>query len=242
MKKETVFYIGNENFYLIDQNLNAIYSIRNEGLFDSQNLKRPIPDENAFSFLLKQVREKYSFKTVILSDICFNAGILNVENFPLSRVKRNEVLAWKLKGVLPYSVDSYSLKYYLTGKESLLYYALPITIADSLNLSFEKIGFKCWDIIPESVFIGNFLPEKEEYVLLFIVRKQYFSGVLFHKRVPVYVKIRKRVKAIPLQEEIKLVENVIKENLKIEKFSRMICSKEDIEGFGKIFKGFDFEY
>ncbi len=240
-KNKHYLFVGLKNFYVFNQNHELVYHEENNGLFDLENFKLPAPNFKDLFEKFSEISNTYNIKTLVLSDICFHSQIIDIENFPLSHKKREEVLIWKLSNLLPYKVDSYKIKYQLVDKDRILYYALPITIYDISNKLFKQAGFKCWDIVPESFFIKGFIPEMTGNTLVLVNRKHYIIGMCFKNRILVYLKMRKKVEGISLEQEIELLKKIIFEKLSIDIDNYLICGKENLPGFKQIFKGFGFE-
>ncbi len=239
--KNNYFFIGTKNFFVLNENLEAVFIKENEGLIDLENIKNPVSSYEDLFNVVSDIYRKFNFKTMVLSDICFNCQVIDIENFPLSHAKREEVLTWKLGNLLPYKVDSYNVRYRLVDKDKVLFYALPVTIYGIVNKLMEELGLKCWDIMPESSFITGFLPDLSKNTLFLINRRDYYIGMFFQKGIVTYLKVRKKVAGISFEEEIELIKKVIYEKFSLDIEEYILCGKENMPGFKQIFKGFGFE-
>ncbi len=234
-------YIGKKSFIVFDTNMNILTKKNNEGIIDFENIQNPVESVNSLSSFLREIHKLHPFKEIVIFDIAFNSQVIDVPGLPISHSKRNEVLLWKLDNILPYKVDSYSLKYRIVERDRVLFYALPVTLYNTLNRALASINLKCWDILPESYFLfENFLKE-ENKTLFFLDRNYYFTAMFIKDKEIVYIKSRKKVKKIPVKQEVNIVESVILKKLKTDIGKKLYCSRQFIEGFEKKLKGFDFE-
>ncbi len=240
-KNNYYFYTGSQNFYIFNNRLEVVLKRENKGFFNPDNLKNPVVSHGNLLKIASSAYQKMPFNTVILPDICFSSQVIDIPNFPFSQVKREEVLNWKLKTLLPYKVNSYNIKYELVEKDTVLFYALPITLSDAINKLMKELGLKCWDIIPESIFLKQLLPQNAKQTLLLVNRADYFIGMLLKDGNIIYLKVRKKVADIPLDQEIDFIKKVIYDRFSLEIEEFLICGEEKLSGFKQIFKGFGFE-
>ncbi len=240
-KSEHYLYVGNKNFYVLNKDLQIVDKQENNGIFNLENFKTPVSSFETLSNVFYDLHAKHPFNTVLLSDICFNSQVIEIENFPFSYSKREEVLTWKLSTLLPYKIDSYKIRYQLIEKDTVLFYALPITLHHAVNKLSDNLKLKCWNIFPESVFITSRLNETSKNTLFLLNRKDYFMAAFFKKGLLVYLKVRKKVKGIPLEKELELIDKIINEKFNIEIEEKLLCGGDNMPGFKQIFKGFGFE-
>ncbi|BBB32468.1 hypothetical protein TTHT_0912 [Thermotomaculum hydrothermale] len=241
MKQTNYFYLGHKNFYILNNELQIVANHSNNGLFNPDNIKTPVSSQQQLLDVFNELYSRNNFNTLILTDLCFSSQVINIENFPLSQSKRDEVLTWKLGSLLPYSVDSYKIKYTLVEKDRVLFYALPITLYSEVNKICNSMKLKCFNILPESYFLISFLPELKDNTFFLLDRDDYFIGMFFKKGVFSYLKVRKKAEGIPLESEIELMKKVIYEKFSSEIKDFYFCGEGNLPGFKQIFKGFGFE-
>ena len=233
-------FIGRKSINLLNNKLETISGVENSVL-NPDNLKNPVPSFDSFVNLLTSFKDRGFYNTVILSDTFFFSQVIDIENFPLSYSKREEVLRWKLSNLLPFGIESYIIKYFIAGKNRVLFYALPVPLYTQLNKGLKELNLKCWNIVPESMFAFNMVPSIDTHTLFLLNRGWYFTAILYNKKELIYLKTRKRVKGIDMKSEIELIKNTVQDRFSIEIERFLVSGKEDLEGFEKIMRGFGFE-
>ncbi len=239
-KNTNYLFIGRKNINLLSNSLEIVSGVENTVL-NPDDVKNPVPSFDSLVNLLTSFTERGFFNTVILSDTFFFSQVIDIENFPLSHSKREEVLRWKLSNLLPFGIESYIIKYFVSAKNRVLFYALPVPLHTQLNKGLKELNLKCWNIVPESIFAFDFLPSVEKYTLFLLNRGEYFTAILYRNRELIYVKTRKRVKGIDMRSEIELIKKTVNDRFSIEIEVFLACGREDIDGFEKIMRGFGFE-
>ncbi len=241
MGKAKYLFLGKENFYILNDSLEKFNQYENNGIFDPYDLKNPVMSVNSLSEKIGEIINHNSISAFIIPDISFNSFVIEFESLPFSLQKREEVIKWKLNSLLPYSVDSYQIKYSRLKGKKLLIYCLPVSIYNSVNQAIEACVKGCWDIVPESVVFAEKLPSSAENKLVFINRKHYYTALYKSDGEIIYIRTRKKVEAIPFDEEIKTVKSVLYEKTGMEANEILICGENPQNKYKEVFGGFNFE-
>lgn len=147
---------------------------------------------------------------VLLPDSLVFAKVLTFGKIPFSLKKRDEMIKWKMDAFLPGRVGSFHVQYCVSGN-SVLVAAMPKSTVEELLKQIKRLNTRCFSMVPESFYYANtFLEgEKEGSAVLLVNRARHFSGLVMRKGVVTFVRFRKKIEGLSLQQELNMFTEMV---------------------------------
>lgn len=199
------------------------------GTLDPLNVDHPVRDERVLAEAITSAGHRLNRRkgcSVLLPDSLVFAKVLTFDGIPFSLKKRDEMIRWKMDAFLPGHVESFNVQYNISGKTALVA-AMANSTVEELTRHFSLLDTKCYSMVPESFHYANaFLErEKEGSAILLVNRAHHFSGLVVQNGSVSFVRFRKKIQGVSLQEELDMFGEMVNEKVP----KRVLLFGEDAE-------------
>ncbi len=191
----------------------TVHAIPLGGALDPLNVDHPVREARVLAKAITSAGHRLNRRkgcNVLLPDSLVFAKVLTFDGIPFSLKKRDEMIRWKMDAFLPGRVESFNVQYNISGK-TVLVAAMPRSTVEELTEHLGLLDIKCFSMVPESFHYANaFLErEKEGSAILLVNRSHHFSGLVVQNGSVSFVRFRKKIQGIGLQEELDMFSEMV---------------------------------
>lgn len=191
----------------------SVHSVPLGGALDPLAVDHPVRDGKILAEALSSAGRRLNRRKgcrILLPDSLVFAKVLTFDKIPFSLKKRDEMIKWKMDAFLPGRVGSFHVQYDVSGN-SVLVAAMPGSTVEELLKQISLLNTRCFSMVPESFHYANaFLErEKEGSAILLVNRKRHFSGLVVQKGMVTFVRFRKKIQGLNLQQELNMFTEMV---------------------------------